>query len=168
MFHYIKLVLIAAVLYYGYMFHEMIMIKSLLLKTSYLKSIETKGIDPAKVKELLLAWGLYSVGDNIVPTKGHRPIYIKDMYINGSFYKAHRRYVRGVAFVYPTSCRIYINPDIYGKPGVARTILHEYLHCLGYSHVDNPFDLMYTSSGNSTLKSVQGYGIDVYRRRLKW
>lgn len=68
-----------------------------------------------------------------------------------------------IAIPTPSSCSIYINKHYETFP-LEDIIIHEYLHCLGFEHVDNPTDLMYPDAGITTsFASKAGYAVQVMR-----
>jgi len=100
---------------------------------------------------------------------GWRKINIKELSRDSKMYVTFKDQIAGLAVVGLFSCTIYLNPDIvYTQEKLKTTIIHEYLHCLGYSHVDNPFDLMYKSSWRATFESIYGYALDVNQRVNEW
>jgi len=73
--------------------------------------------------------------------KGGRPITIREM---GGFYESLYPGVIGVARPRFNSCSILVKKGL-DLIDYRETLLHEYLHCMGYNHVANRDDLMYYS-----------------------
>ena len=81
------------------------------------------------------------VPTNIVPYGGTRPV---NIYPLKGVVKIIHPSALGVAYPGLNSCDIYMNMEELTNYKIFKnTLVHEYLHCLGYNHVDNPNDLMY-------------------------
>lgn len=47
-------------------------------------------------------------------------------------------------------------------------LLHEYMHCFGYGHVDIPDDLMYYASSNVSEENIKRYAKELGQSVEKW
>lgn len=63
-------------------------------------------------------------------------------------------------------CHIVIEKGL-DEYSYAMVLYHEYLHCLGYSHVEDPEDLMYYSLNWSSVENLRKYAQDVKKRRTR-
>jgi len=152
-----------------YIPHHLIMIKKYSQPISYIKEIQTTVIPKSQIENSLRLFN--AIGYNrIVKSSGYRPIIIKDIPRDGLMYKLFKGRVAGLAWSGLTACTIYLNPDLMltGPMDVFTTTLHEYLHCLGYSHVDNSNDLMYYSSSDASLSSIEGYAEVLYWKYIEF
>lgn len=67
-----------------------------------------------------------------------------------------------------TACSIQIKKGLDYRTYYT-TLLHEYLHCMGYNHVDDPKDLMYSrENGQTEDASVDKYAKDLQETMKQW
>lgn len=73
----------------------------------------------------------------------------------------------GLAHVEDYSCKITLKTGL-DYATFRTTLMHEYLHCLGYDHVDNDVtDLMTPADGPISEESIKKYAKDVASKRWK-
>lgn len=149
-----RLLLMTIFVFYGLLlvvptleFH-MFMIRNFSSKGSYIASIEL-GERTELANEVLMLFG--EVGGGIVKKQGTRPITITDLSALELYFFPR---LLGRAYPYHDKCAIKMNPLILDEDTFATTLLHEYLHCLGYLHVDKRGDLMYPYNNNITKESI--------------
>lgn len=134
-------------------------------KVSYLASIETNELSRLKTFQALNKFNFF-VYQDIVPRTGYRPIHIKEMARGSLLYKLAHKTVVGIAFAMPHACYIYLNPEAEAyEKNYDWLVIHEYLHCLGYEHVDNKHDVLYKSSNryDATVSTI-GYAYSLRDR----
>jgi len=95
-------------------------------------------------------------------TPKSRPITIEEV---SSF--PNRPETVGMAYVSLDFCSITI------KTGLTEyeyflVLIHEYLHCLGYNHVEDPDDIMYYSLTYPTSSNIKKYAQEIKERRSIW
>lgn len=66
-----------------------------------------------------------------------------------------------------TICTITIQPGLDYRT-FRHTLFHEYLHCMGYNHVDKYNDLMYPSVSVIDESNIVQYAKDVAERIKEW
>lgn len=149
-----RLLLITIFVFYGLLlvtptleFH-MFMIRNFSSKGSYIASIEL-GERTELANYILMLFG--QVGGGIVKKQGSRPITITDLSVLEVYFFPR---LLGRAYPYYNKCIIKMNPLIADEDTFITTLLHEYLHCLGYLHVDKRGDLMYPYNTDITHESV--------------
>lgn len=108
---------------------------------TYIKSINTPNY--SNTKKILEKFN--ALGDNkivsFVEKVNGRPIVIEEM---SEIDKKLSPGAVGIAFNTIIKCRIVVLPGL-SEIEYEEVLLHEYLHCYGYDHVDNYRDLMYYS-----------------------
>ena len=111
-------------------------------KKTFIESLNTPTFPNAR--EILQQFNSY--GDNKIVSftaiENGRPIVIEEM--TDIEENVLFEDVAGLAYPKLTSCTIKLRRNLDTKE-LKDTLLHEYLHCYGYDHVDNPEDLMYYS-----------------------
>lgn len=130
---------------------HMFAIRQAVAHKSYIKSAEPLEWD---VLESLVFFNNKSTTD-IVKFSGKRPITIRKMTLFEEVIFGPR--VLGVAFPTFMDCKILLNMGNlreYDKDHFRTTVIHEYLHCLGYNHVDKYGDLMYYANTGPSLKNI--------------
>jgi hypothetical protein len=75
---------------------------------------------------------------------GHYPVYILSVDPENMMFGNAVAEAQATTF----GCLIRLNSEAMYE---ASTIYHELLHCYGYKHVDNPFDIMYYSQTPLTM-----------------
>jgi hypothetical protein len=83
--------------------------------------------------------------DNILETEIDQPAWkIRPVWIRTS--ESLPKNIFGMAYISLPACYIAISPEAKKyKKSLKITILHEWYHCVGYTHTENPLDLMYPS-----------------------
>jgi hypothetical protein len=157
------------ILLFLYIPHHLIFIKKFAFPISYINNIETNEI-PKEYIQFSLNYFNYLGFNKVVKFSGSRPINIIEMPRDSFLYSYSVNSIAGMAKPGYRSCTIYLNPDILssGFTQVKNTVLHEYLHCLGFSHVDNKADLMYYSSSGAAETSIEGYAETLYSEHIYW
>lgn len=128
-------------------------------KKTYVQSINTPTYP--KAKDILLEFNSYADGvivqfENV---ENGRPIIIQEM---SDFDDQIFPSVAGIAFPKFTGCVIKLNRELSAKE-FRETLIHEYLHCYGYDHIEDEKDLM-----NPSLNYLdKDESIRDYARRLK-
>jgi hypothetical protein len=105
------------------------------IPNSYLHSTHTNKYSKLEINQYLQEFN--QLGDNkVIKTEGYRPIFIIEAPI------LYPEETIGRAYNLPAFCIIILEPD---NIDIKQTLYHEYAHCLGFKHVDNPSSLMYYS-----------------------
>lgn len=129
-------------------------------KRTYIQNI--KGT-PDQIKQVNEALNIFNTLTpiNIIPKKGSRPITIT--VINDYFWNNFSNSkTLGQAFVGFDSCNITLASRRLRNPkDFAETVIHEYLHCFGYKHVDKLDDLMYKNLNAVHPNSMNEYADDL-------
>lgn len=72
----------------------------------------------------------------------------------------------GLTWMMPTKCLITIDEDEQDNSEFIETVIHEYLHCLGYEHVKDSNDVMYESTTPYfTFDSIKRYAQEIRKRK---
>lgn len=149
-----RLLLMSMFTFYGLLvivptleFH-MFMIRNFSAKGSYIASVDL-GERTELANSVLILFG--QVGGGIVKKQGTRPITITDLSALELYFFPN---LLGRAYPYHDQCAIKINPLITDENTFITTLLHEYIHCLGYLHVDKYGDLMYPYNNYVTHDSI--------------
>lgn len=110
--------------------------ESIYYHRTYIKYIDTPnyGEDTKIILE-----NFNKLGDNqIVKYNGTRPITIEEMSLGDELLYPG---TLGFAVIYPTHCEIKLRTGAKLLE-YKETVLHEYLHCFGYEHINDENDLM--------------------------
>jgi len=131
-------------------------IKYAISKGNYLRNV--KG-DPLMVNQIRDSLQQFNdlVPTNIVPTTGTRPIDI--ILVNDFVWNGFGPTIT-LGRARPTwkNCKIEIATEqIYNNEDLKNVVIHEYLHCFGYKHVDKLSDIMYKYLYKVDSKSITGY-----------
>lgn len=126
----------------------MFTIKSFSAKNSYIASIELGDRSDLAFSALAL---FNVVEPGTVRFEGKRPIYLKEL---GEVDLIMFPNLLGRAYPFHNKCLIKVNPLIKSERIFISTVLHEYVHCLGYLHVDNPNDLMYPYGNDLSSETI--------------
>lgn len=101
-------------------------------KNTYISSINTNTYPQDKIKKLLDKFN--KIGDNkIVNYDGVRPIHIYEMDLGARGI--------GLAEVGIHRCNLFVEPGL-SDAYLYEVLIHEYLHCMFYEHLDVDGDLM--------------------------
>jgi hypothetical protein len=145
--------------------YHMDAIKYVTPKINYLGEIEGRPHEVVKIRKFLAEFDSL-VPTNIVPTEGYRKIsitVIDDFWYNPLLPPGKK--IIGSAKVMWISCPITLPREHFTDDQEMKdTVIHEYLHCFGYKHIDILTDLMYKSSWLVDPKSVQRYAEDLEER----
>ena len=143
--------------------YRMHVVKRYLAPYSYLADIDTPNLGDGRVRSGLIIFDRMSIAP-IVQQQGRRPIYIHESDMEFFSWLSGAKPL-GVAVNWPHRCDIYLNSDMKHDPTyyISFVVIHEYLHCLGYEHVDNPNDLMYyrLDEDRISLDSIRGYALSL-------
>lgn len=149
--------------YYNNMFA---IIKLVTPPFSYVDTIQGNDAEVRLIKNTLQQFNdLTSV--DIVPNNGYRPIKIVviEDFIDNAFLAGT---TVGRAHVLYQKCDIQLaRKQLRTEYDFKMTLLHEYLHCFGYEHVDNSKDLMYKYTNTVSKKSIDEYAKDL-AERIVW
>jgi hypothetical protein len=151
----------------GYLcFNYLTIIKHTTGRFSYLSDV--KG-SPQEITSTLQVLGDFHAADGSnskIPGLGWRPITITyiDDFIQNEF-AVDGVYLNGLAHVKWGSCDITISrARTPSSDRFIRTLIHEYLHCFGYKHIDNRHDIMYPYQRPTTKESLKAYSKDLNKR----
>ena len=144
--HLILLIMLyIAILPYMFVLAEVLADKALIIYgrlffgKTYIQSINTPTY--SKTEDVLLEFN--SMGDNLAVKFGEiengRPITVEEMTVLDELMFGE---AIGLAIPKLTRCTIKIRKGL-SKLTFRETLIHEYLHCFGYMHVDDSKDLMY-------------------------
>lgn len=130
---------------------------------SYIADIDTPGYKNTKQDlELFNSFGNEQIVQYEPVTKWSRPIYIKETKtLEGKKEKI------GQALVALDYCTITIEEGL-NEYEYYLVLIHEYLHCLGYDHVDDPNDIMYYELTDPSIDNIKKYAKEIEERRKKW
>lgn len=113
----------------------------LMFKNSYIQQIDMPTYGNEQTKEILQEFN--GMADNKIITFDKisfgRPVYITEM--TQEIQEINAAAI-GLTMPRLTECRVYVQKGL-SHADFRETLLHEYLHCLGYDHVEDPTDLMY-------------------------
>lgn len=133
---------------------------SMFFHRSYVNTFTLHTYKEDSVKAVLADFNSMADG-GIVKYQGNRPINIIEMPVIMQFMYPS---AVGVAIVGYTKCDIYIVPEL-STTSFRETLLHEYLHCFGYEHTDEPKDLMYYAEVPVDKEdNIKYYAIDLKRK----
>jgi len=135
---------------YGYMFFH----------RSYIQTIDTPSY--GKLTELVLKdFDNMADGGIVIYKSNTRPITIREQSILLQLLYPN---AIGIANVTPTKCDIYMRPGL-DAASYRETLIHEYLHCFGYTHTDDRNDLMYhVEVPVDKEDNIKYYAIDLKRK----
>ena len=90
----------------------------------------------------------------VLKSSGLRPISIKSY----DFLADGKKDKLGLAIFYPHSCQIYIGDHLHENRKLFEdTLAHEILHCYGYDHTPNEFDIMHNYLSEYTISDTQRF-----------
>ena len=134
-----------------YMFREHSI--KIIHKISYISSIDMPPTQKQWSEQLIA--DINSKRNNpVLKSSGIRPIWIKPY----DFKAEGEKEKLGVAIFYPYACKILIGTHLYeDKQLFEDTLVHEILHCYGYDHTPNAFDIMHYYLSEYTISDTQRF-----------
>lgn len=104
------------------------------------------------------------LGNNQIVTYTHPgTIYARSIVINFIDTEDAAKKLAGIAWPFLFDCDITVYNDF--RPIILRqTIIHEYLHCMGYRHSDDKEDIMYFEQAGWPQQNEEKYAKDLLER----
>jgi hypothetical protein len=161
---YIDLLIIKYGLIFSLIFNQLYYdIYSLLyFNKTYVAEINTPSYG-TMTEEVLSEFNMYGKGKIIsfVKINKGRPVYIREMTLEQ---ERQNPYTLGMTFPWFKECLIYMRSGLDSET-FKDTLLHEYLHCMGYGHTIDKKDLMYYSLYSiDKTENIKQYARKVLRK----
>lgn len=128
-----------------------------IIKATYVGEIKGDPIEQAMIKDALVYFNNFGEGKIVKFEKPNsrfaRPIefsihdFRKDIFLNN---------LAGLTTINGNNCKIQVYPTS-DPVEFKQVLIHEYLHCMGYNHVDKQSDLMYPSYIEVKESNIQKY-----------
>jgi len=149
-------------------------IEEYIVPEAYISSINTPYYSNAWTKQVLEEFNAMADGKAVLfaPHVIDRPITIsesEDLEVIPKFLRDpnYNLVTIGLAEREVMSCKITLKTNL-DYATFRTTLIHEYLHCMGYDHVEgDPNDLMAPVDGNISEENIRKYAKDVARRIWK-
>ena len=135
-----------------------------ILKETYIAEIKGDPTEKAIIKDALDYFNNMADGKIIRYDKSEsyfaRPVTLemhdfeKDLFFNN---------LDGLTFVKSDSCKIQVRPTS-NPVEFKQVLIHEYLHCMGYDHIDNPEDVMYPSYSEVKEENLKKYAEELKKK----
>lgn len=149
--------------------YYMKLLQKYFIKGSYIARIETTTYDKRDIIAVLEEFNYMGNGNVVTfvkPENGGRPIVIKESDFNSDPLQKILGYeTLGMAIPKPQNCTIRLKKNLSLKY-LDHVLIHEYLHCMGYEHVENNINDLMAPYYNEDVDfiNILNYGKDLEKK----